>query len=331
MADGSGHVPALAVGQRLVGMISNPRSHRHGRSVPSSTLVLRHPELLLFEPRDKPALDEALRTCALLGIRLLLVRGGDGTLRDVLSALPWAYGTHPPEIALIPSGNTNLAARALGLRPRGRDAVDDVLRAVQAGDGAFRRVECPVMEVRWNGDNPRRPIRGFLLGAAAFTAGKKLADDAVHRRGIHNGLAVALAVAIAIGTSLFRRSGIAAGNEMDIRADGHPALSGRHYLLLVTSLPRMMLGLWPFWGDGDAPLQSLAISAPPRRVWRLIPRVLMRRGSAQLTRQGLHSVRSHGIELRLDAPFVLDGELYEPGPDGVSVSCCGRIGFVTPA
>ena len=46
------------------------------------------------------------------------------------------------------------------------------------------------------------PLRGMLFGAGAFTAAKRLADARLHRHGVHDSLAVALALADA-GVCLF--------------------------------------------------------------------------------------------------------------------------------
>jgi hypothetical protein len=340
MADGGGVIPAWTIerpvvrGAGLVGMINNPRSHGHGRrGAEADDMAAREAGVVVVEPDTRAALLDALRMFAELDVRLVVVRGGDGTLRDVLTALPFAYGGNPPELALLPSGNTNLAARALRLGGLERNALHRLLAAVRGEPGApaLRRVDCPVLEVRWPAEARRRPVRGLLLGAAAFSDGKKLADGAVHGRGIHNGLAVALTVAVSVLMSLFGRGPSVRGEPMTLQPDGQ-TLSGaaeRQFLLLVTALPRLMLGLWPFWGEGKGALSWLTVSAPTRKLWAMLPLALLRRARRLLRSHGIRSARADRIRLRLSEPFVLDGDFFEPGPDGVLLSSPARARFVT--
>ena len=36
------------------------------------------------------------------------------------------------------------------------------------------------------------------------------------------------------------------------------------------------------------------------------------------------------LEVAMDRPFVLDGEVFEPGPGGVLLSAPDRVAFVSP-
>src|SRR3546814_6394575 len=62
-----------------------------------------------------PALNETLERFAAEGVDLLVVDGGDGTVRDVISAAPAAFGDRMPRMAILPSGKTNALALDLGV------------------------------------------------------------------------------------------------------------------------------------------------------------------------------------------------------------------------
>ena len=53
-------------------------------------------------------------TLARDGLDLLVIDGGDGTVRDVISLLPHTFGEAPPLLAVLPSGKTNVLAIDLG-------------------------------------------------------------------------------------------------------------------------------------------------------------------------------------------------------------------------
>src|SRR3546814_15016806 len=61
----------------------------------------------------------------------LVVDGGDGTVRDVISAAPAAFGDRMPRMAILPSGKTNALALDLGVPLDW--AVADVVEAAARG------------------------------------------------------------------------------------------------------------------------------------------------------------------------------------------------------
>jgi hypothetical protein len=311
-----------------LGIISNPlsRAFREGRV----RLGPRAAALPQAEPATPAELRVALAAFAAQGVDLVAVQGGDGTLREVLTALPAAYGTRPPpEIAVLAAGKTNLAARVLGTPGAGEAGVARLLDA--AGQGRLRRRVLPVLEVARPGLPAAPPLRGLLFGAAAFTEAKRLADARVHRRGIHDRSAVALTLAgVALRAGLQRAHPLRAGAPMTVTADDAPPLEGRRFLLLATPLDQLMLGLWPFWGEGPGPLHWLDVAAPPRRLAGALLAAWRGRPAPWMPAAGYRSGRAARLAIHLEVPFVLDGEVFEPGPGGILLSAPGRVAFVAP-
>src|SRR3546814_8231468 len=98
---------------------------------------------------------ETLERFAAEGVDLLVVDGGDGTVRDVISAAPAAFGDRMPRMAILPSGKTNALALDLGVPLDW--AVADVVEA--AARGQFVR-RAPIEIYRDGADQP--DVRGFL-------------------------------------------------------------------------------------------------------------------------------------------------------------------------
>ena len=65
-------------------------------------------------PEDPAQLFPALRRFAAEGVDLVVIDGGDGTVREVITRLPEAYGGPMPRLAVVPNGKTNALAIDIG-------------------------------------------------------------------------------------------------------------------------------------------------------------------------------------------------------------------------
>src|SRR3546814_727318 len=159
------------------GLIHNPRSQRNRRGDD-----LRIPAELPYAALATPAeLLDVLCKFAAQGIDLLIVSGGDGTLREVTSQLPQAYGTRLPKLALLAAGNANVVAADVGTAGYGSGALEQLLNA--ARDDCFRRREIrPLLRVRWP-DLDVPPVLGFVAGAAVLTRATRHANEKVLTHG----------------------------------------------------------------------------------------------------------------------------------------------------
>jgi hypothetical protein len=314
--------------RRRAGIISNPLS-RAGRTS-HARLGTAAAGLPRAEPATRAELRDALRGFAARGVDLLAVQGGDGTLREVLTALPGAgFGDRPPEIAVLAAGKTNLAARVLGSAGMGEAALTRLLGAAERG--TLKRRLLPVLEVSRPGLDGEPTLRGLLFGAAAFTEGKLLAEKRLHRRGVHDAAAVALALAgVALRAGLDRGHALRAGVPMAVAPDDRPEREGRRFLLLATTLDRLMLGLRPFWGEGRGAVRWLDVLAPPRRLAAALWAGARGRPRPWMPSAGYLSGRAERLRVALGGPFVLDGEVFEPGPQGLVLSAPDRVAFVSP-
>jgi hypothetical protein len=316
--------PAAA---RRIGLITNPmsRSLREGRF----GLGAQAEGLPRAAPATRAELRTALAGFAAEGVDLLAVQGGDGTLREVLTALPAAFGDHPPDISVLATGKTNLAARVLGTPGPGEAALGRLREA--AGRGTLRRRLLPVLEVARPGLDGAEPLRGLLFGAGAFTEAKLLAERALHRRGIHDRLAVLLALAGITRRAVWQSDHpLRTGAPMTVAPDGLAPHDGHRFLVMATSLDRLMLGLWPFWGEGRGPVRWLDVAAPPKRLLSALWAARQGRPRPWMPGAGYRSGRAERLAIHLRTGFVLDGEVFDPGPEGLILSAPGRVAFVTP-
>jgi hypothetical protein len=308
----------FAKGAARVGIISNPRSRRNW------TVDLERkigPGVLAAAPTTNEELVRTLRSFALSNLELLVIDGGDGTVRDVISAAIGIFGDALPPLALLPSGKTNALALDLDV-PLGW-TVEQAIAAHGAGRIQTRR---PI-EVSRAGEEP---IRGFIFGAGGFVLATELAQG-THRIGAIDGLAVGLSLVGAIAQTCF--GGAAnrwrGGERVEIfnHATGETSVRDL-YLLLGSTLRRLPLGIKPLGKTGEG-LDVLAVDAPPRLLPVAAAAVVMGQEGGWLERLGYH----HGhdlpaVRLTLKRGFILDGELFPGGT--IDVRTGAAIRFVTP-
>ena len=247
------------------------------------------------------------------GIEVILIDGGDGTVREVLSRLPEIWVATLPRIGILPHGNTNLIAREVGaIQPA--DAVGSVLRRLKSGPPlaqsrrAMLRLDYPA------GEHPT--LRGFMMGWGAYAEGTRIARAEINARGSGQAAQAVLSTLrrALVGTERTAlRRGVAAG----ISIDGGPATGTARLLGLATTLQQPLIaGMNPFWGEGPGPIRWLDIDAPGHRLMLAAPLLALGKPRRWMTRSGYSSGRAARIELHLDTPFIMDGEAFPPAANG---------------
>jgi len=315
-----------------LGMIRNPNSQRNRARGTENVPQVDGIELIEITPRSADDLQEVVAAMSARDVRHLVIDGGDGTLREVMSALLPVYGTNLPTITLLAGGNANLTASDVGTPGHGAAALVSLMTSLATRRGGQRVRRRPI-EVRWP-DDSHAPVLGFYVGAAGFYRGWKLAVGTVRDRGFFHGAGVSMALAAAAWKAL--RGGSKnewqAGMPMDVAIDHEPEAEGARFLFMATSLHHLYGTIWPFFDHGDRTLRWLDIDAAPPRFALALPALLRGKPTEWMRRSGAY--RSGGadhIELRLESPLVIDGEAFTPGAYGVVELCSGpEIEFYTP-
>lgn len=299
-----------------VGLIWNQKSHRNqgaGRgAVPDNVLEV--------VPEDPAQLFPALRRFAAEGVDLVVIDGGDGTVREVITRLPEAYSGPVPRLAVVPNGKTNALAIDIGT-PLGT-TLEQLLDSAKAGNPVKRR-NCLEI-VRPGQAMPER--RGFLFGLGAFVRGTQLAQTN-HGLGLFDNAAIGVTM---VGAAACTFLGGASnpwrrGEPMSLSlADG---AERSWFLVLASTLKRLPLGVKPF-GEPREGLKVLAITAPPHRFARALPILLSGDTAAWLVESGYYREDLPTLDVTLQGSYVLDGEIYEGG--GFSVRQGPELEFVVP-
>lgn len=272
-------------------------------------------------PQSHAELDEALAGFSARGVNALIIDGGDGTVRDVMSIASRHYSGVFPRIAIVPSGKTNALALDLGL-PKHWTAKDAV-EAIRFG-GIKERSPIEV----WRPGAEQAELRGFIFGAGAFVRATGLAQT-THRFGAFNGMAVGLSIAGAVAQTLFggRDNSWRRGEPMRVASADGTDVDGAHYMLIGSTLVHMPLKVRPF-GEPRAGLKLLRVEGSPRNIISALPALLGGGQPRWMAQSGYHREDSERFDLRLDGGFILDGETFDGGDLTLRQGCPMR--FVVP-
>jgi hypothetical protein len=307
-----------------IGVIFNPRSHRN-RSLVIAAEAL--PNVIVASPAKRGELGAVLAGFAEQGVRCIAISGGDGTVRDVLTAGMPVFGDRWPDLALVPAGKTNALAVDLGA-PRDW-SIAGVIAALAGG----RRVTRRPLRVR-DRDGGGELI-GFVLGAGMFTTAIG-AGQGAHRLGAFDSVAVAATTAWAVLQGVFGSDGnvwrrgapmrIRTGREAAALPHGDKGDPARRTMLLAATLERYPFGMKPF-GDRTG-LKLAVMDHPRRRALAAIPLMAFGWDSPWLESVGVHRCTAPHFELDLGDRFILDGEAFPAG--SYTVSEGPPLRFVVP-
>lgn len=298
-----------------IGVISNLRSQRNRDEIASVRAVLgRHPGVLHREIDDMGEVPGILTELADRDLDLLVVNGGDGTVQAISTALiNWRPFRTPPRLAPLQGGMTNLVALRLGWRGKPAAALERLVRCAAAGARLPGRRQ-PILSLARTPQEA--PLHGYFLGAAAFYRGSMLGREQVQRRlGMKRSTQTALSVALYVCRALLHRGGEnpwVKGDPIGIEWEAASEAMRPRFLFVATTLDRLMLGLDPFWGEGEGRVRWTVLEYPPRRLVRALLPLLRGEPRPWMAEAGYSSHRSRRMTLTIDSPIVFDGEIVTP-------------------
>jgi hypothetical protein len=221
-----------------------------------------------------------------------------------------------PEVAVLATGMTNLIALDVGLAGQPETALARLLDRVRDG-GPLDRDQRHLLSLTTAAGKP--PLHGMFFGTAAFHQAVRMARREVHPTGARGSLAFFMSLALAIWRALTGRSDqpgpMFQGQAMTVDLDGVREACERYFLVLATTLRRLIFGLMPFWGDGPGQIRYTSIAYPPVRLARALVPVLRGRPRPWMGERGYQSRAVDAIAITTQDPLVIDGEFVTPEPN----------------
>ncbi|MCJ2182730.1 diacylglycerol kinase [Novosphingobium sp. 1949] len=306
--------PAPAV--PLVGIIRNPRAHRNANVAPE---MADCSNILTESPKSRADLSRTLAGFAHRGIDYLVIDGGDGTVRDVLTCGAPVFGEDWPRLIILPKGKTNALTVDLGLP--GKWTLSEALAAAHKGKTATRH-PLRITECDAAGEPVSASVQGFILGTGAYALCTEAGQEA-HRRGAFNGLAVGLSILWGVLQSLFGRAGNIwragtptrlidrlTGRTLTHSGPGNP---DERFLAIATTFERFPIGARPFGRKVAPGLKMIVLDQPNRLVLGMIPAIMFGFAARFLEKRGLHRFATSDVEMDIAGNFILDGESFPAG------------------
>lgn len=301
----------LSAAVSRIGVVRNPRSHRNkGDTLRTG----REGNVITAVPSSREEVTEVLAGFARENVDLIVVDGGDGTVRDLLTRGFPVYSDEWPALMVLPKGKTNALAVDLGMAPK--CPLESALAHIDTARIVRRR---PILIEDTSGS--RRPVLGFILGTGVFNAAID-AGQVAHRFGAFQGFAVGVTALVAMvqsllgfGSSPWRALSptriVPADTARDVPHSKHGA-PGMRYASGFSTLDTFPLGLHPFAGFGTG-IRYLVIDAPLRRVVARVPMILRGAHPPSYAALGIHRGAADEIALSLGDRFILDGESFPAG------------------
>ena len=312
-ADAAGEERVRATGDQRVGVILNTRSHRNQDREPD---LGGHGGVTLARPQTRRDIAHALADFARQPIDLLVISGGDGTVRDVLTMGQTVFQDGWPAIAILPRGKTNALNVDLG-SPRDWTLAQAIAEFRNPQGRRVTRRPLAVQAV----SSREPPMLGFILGAGAFALGVE-AGQGAHKAGFFNSLAVGVTslwgvieALLGSDTNRWRRGAAMELRDLDSAVPFPRSRHGhapRRTLLLASTLQTMPMHIQLF-GKQDGAIRIVLLDHARRRVLALAPAILAGWHPRWLAKAGLHHLVSDGFALTIEEPFILDGEHFPAG------------------
>ncbi len=319
----------IDISQLRPGLLHNPHSGANRKGEKAIDRALQaYPELLRRDIDHPPSIVSALGEFAAVGVNLIVVNGGDGTVQAVLTALlhesPFQQA---PLLALLHAGSTSMTAADVGLRGKPPRALNRLMRYLEGRGGNGKIVCRQVLRVR---TAPiAAPLYGMACGTGAVYQGVKFYHNKLHRLDLRREVGPDLAMLRFLWALARGDEELTAPSRLSVSLDGQPERTFMHAGALISTLERLLLGIYPFWGEGDGPLHYTALRSQPRRLLRRLPWLLRGRAHHLATPEhGYMSVNVGRVAMRIEGGFMLDGEIFQANPEEpLVVDDGGEAGF----
>ena len=314
-----------------IGLLNNLRA---GRSNPEVRRILHmlkdYPDVAHIETTSVRSVPEALASLARQDVELLVVNGGDGTLKHTLTQM-LTTDDFPsiPMVAPLRGGRTNMSALDIGAHRNPVKGLQGLLEDVKAGRIEDRLVDRPLLRVETLRD--RGIHYGFFFGAGLIHRAIDLTHQ-IFPKGRSQGSfgAGLVTLGLLLRAIAKRRDGVLIPDKAQILLDGELIEGGEFTLIIASTLQRLFLKINPFWGDEKAPVRFTSMASNSKRTALAAAGILRGKPPAFVKPEtGYTSRNVEEVELRIDAGFTVDGETIQPrSGEIVRISGDRRIRFV---
>ncbi len=324
--------PILSSTLARIGVVQNPFSTLNRKRYGVEQAAADDPDVFVEQAQQTQDIAGILERFRDLGVEIVVIDGGDGTVREVLSQCPGVFGQDLPLFCVLPSGKTNVCAHDTGTAKYKRDTFRRLLELRKTGITTHHIRRRHVMRIAWE-DGFRAPVHGMLVGFGGYREATNLAQTHVHSKGLTHNTAVAVTIFRFFWGAMFGADGkgVRAGDMMSICFDDQDTSSHPRFGMVLTTLNSFLLGVWPFWGDSTRAVKWLDIDAPPPHLLQAVLAIFTKRIKPWMKTAGYRSGSADELKIETHKPFIIDGETFEPGPTGrLHFTSDMQVDFIAP-
>lgn len=315
-----------------IGVISNPLSQRNKRGMARvDALLAQHPEILHRRLDRFEDLGATVSEFMSADLDVIAVNGGDGTVQATLTELFRSVAADKlPILAVLSGGMTNMIAADAGLPGSAVSGLKRLIKIADSDTLLTHVVSRQVIRLEWGAGSG--PLFGMFFGTAGIYRAIQICRDKVHSLGFESSAAVGVTLAGVLLRWLLPgrdTSEVFQGDDVSVVLDNGAPETRSYFLLLVTTLDRLILRSRPYWGQRQGGLRFTGVTFPPKRLVRSILSLLYGGDQRNLPPDSYFSHGADKIRLELTGTFTLDGEMYQPLPGHpVELSSAGPIDLV---
>ena len=314
--------------------ISNPRSGRNirgGFEVFERTLN-GYPEIKHIITQHESDLLQALDDCKQQNTQILIVNGGDGTLLHLLTYLKKKNNqSYQPSLVLLQAGTTSMAYGDVGCKGNLDIVFKRVLEYSQGKKKSLYATVRPVLQMTLPEQN--KTICGMFFGAGAIYNGILYCRQKLHTKGMRGEFGPSIAMIRYIFDWLTVNK-MTTSTRASIKIDNAMAVNGDFTIITATTLKRLLMGVYPFWGkanNGETISLSLIKRNAPKATKAFIKILRGKDPGVEKQADYYRSLCPEMATLEIHDGFTLDGELF--GESGVVtkivLQSAGNVTFLT--
>jgi hypothetical protein len=247
-------------------------------------------------------------------IDLLVINGGDGTVKYILSVI---FHDKPfkklPLIAVLPSGSTNLIALDVGAVESKKNALKKFLHYLLVHKAYWKTRERPIVHVKSPSNNVDE--YGLFIGMSLIYKAAVFFNKRLKKRGLGGALGLVITICRTIYALFTRSKYYKKGETIKCNLDNNRHLEFSSLLFIVTSLRKLMFGNKDLLSLGNYSyndLHSLILRENSKHFFINILCFFMGKLSKHFHEEnGYYLLHSKKFELTGVSGIAIDGETYQ--------------------
>ena len=280
----------------------------------------------LFHTSSSEDINQAVIELKKLKIPTIVIDGGDGTIGLVFSSLINIYKNQTfPSIGLISSGKTNMTAQSWGIQGSRKFALIKIIKKQINGELEGSSHAETILKVSRNG---KSDIYGTFFGAANIVDSILFCRKYIYPLGFPNWLSHTLAFLAFLQKAIFssKDTNIIHVSEINDKKNEIWSEKGDFFILIVTSLSKLLFGLKPETISELYPTSYLTVKQKTLSIISLLPIIIYKKIKKDKFRS---IIKPNYIRIKSINNFTLDGEIYETKKSEIiTLSASHKLKFI---